>query len=282
MIKSEDKKTLQKQIELELINIPEGQRVHIDKDALEQLMFETFILTDKNIKIKIPIWSGEVLRKIDLSEVSFEDVSWEWPLLHWSNIDIDWGYSDLPSVDMSLPQLSQEEQMMLYKEKNHPKLEYNDVRSVGSNKNYVIDYSMTNARIDFSKSFERKCGKNIWLGNYNFSGLDLSNTDFQNVYAFSLCNFSNCIFGDNIKDVFYGSRIHRCNFTNVDLSNIEINMKNVWDSIFTNSRISLTDVTDKHMKYLHKSGWTKVLGCFINDKEIDSEEKLLVGADKTM
>lgn len=44
---------------------------------LEDLLFEIITLNkEKGIKIKLPIWSGDFLKKIDLSEIDFTDVSW--------------------------------------------------------------------------------------------------------------------------------------------------------------------------------------------------------------
>ena len=60
-----------------LKEVPEGQLVQIDKDILEGLLFETITVSEENnIQAKLPIWSGEFLSKIDLSQVDFTNVSW--------------------------------------------------------------------------------------------------------------------------------------------------------------------------------------------------------------
>lgn len=43
---------------------------------LEELLFERYELEDGRI-IKIPVWTGEFLQKLDLSEISFENVLWD-------------------------------------------------------------------------------------------------------------------------------------------------------------------------------------------------------------
>ena len=55
---------------------------------LEELLFEKFELEDGRI-IKIPVWTGDFLQKLDLSEISFENVLW--------NVD---QYSDYLSQDI--------------------------------------------------------------------------------------------------------------------------------------------------------------------------------------
>lgn len=41
------------------------------------LLFDTYTCNkEKEIKIKLPVWSGEFLQKLDLSQVDFEDVFW--------------------------------------------------------------------------------------------------------------------------------------------------------------------------------------------------------------
>ena len=76
-LNKQGREELRKKIEEQLQNVPEGQRVHLDKELLEELLFETITYNkNTNEKLKLPVWSGDFLRKIDLSEVSFEDVAW--------------------------------------------------------------------------------------------------------------------------------------------------------------------------------------------------------------
>jgi len=66
---------LQKTIEEQLKNVPDGQRISLDNELLEELLFDKYVIDEeKGVIVKLPIWSGEVLRKIDLSKISFENV----------------------------------------------------------------------------------------------------------------------------------------------------------------------------------------------------------------
>ena len=67
------KKELRANIEEQLKQVPDGQRVHLDKELLEDLIFFKGKNKDGRV-IKVPVWTGHFLRKIDLSEISFENV----------------------------------------------------------------------------------------------------------------------------------------------------------------------------------------------------------------
>lgn len=57
----------------ELKNVPDGERIKINKDLLEELLFDV----DDVYGYKFPTWTGDFLSKIDLSEISFKDVSFD-------------------------------------------------------------------------------------------------------------------------------------------------------------------------------------------------------------
>lgn len=59
-----------------LASIPEGQKITIDADILKRLLFVTLTTNDTKNIARIPVWTGEFLRKIDLSKISFDDVIW--------------------------------------------------------------------------------------------------------------------------------------------------------------------------------------------------------------
>ena len=66
-------KQLRKMIEEKIKKVPDGKRLYINKELLERLLFEQDI---KHLTyIKVPMWTGEFLSKIDLSEISFENVN---------------------------------------------------------------------------------------------------------------------------------------------------------------------------------------------------------------
>lgn len=163
----EGKAELRAGVEQQLEKVPEGQRVHIDKDLLEQLLFDTYIeefsdrvradLVGKKVPVKYVVWSGPFLSKIDLSEVSFEDVMWSVSYNNYSYF--------APGTEHR------------YREEGVEQ----------------IDLSNTNAKIDFSKSFGSKyAGRSIWLSTEycDFSNTDLSNNLIEGMVA-NECNFSN-------------------------------------------------------------------------------------------
>ena len=66
-LSKESKDELRTIIKDNLKNIPDGQQIHLNKDILEFLLFDEIVVNqEKNLKMKIPVWSGEFLRKIDL------------------------------------------------------------------------------------------------------------------------------------------------------------------------------------------------------------------------
>ncbi len=91
------KREFRKYIEQELDKLDDIElqdRIKLEPELLEQLLFEKGIfVTSDNFKIavKYPIWSGEFLSKIDLSQISFDDVCWNLG-------DLDINYSNTNAV----------------------------------------------------------------------------------------------------------------------------------------------------------------------------------------
>ena len=170
---------LKEKIEVLAENIPDGMMIHLKKDVLEKLLF-TEVIYNKATgdMLKLPTWSGKFLRKIDLSEVSFEDVAWS--LLVPSYDDVR---NDLLDKDIF-------DRLMSDYYAPH---------------DYVVDYSMTNANIDFSTSFEAKNNGFIDIVNCDFSCCDLSKNDMTKFrYASdSKFNFSNLILPDSDFNMYY-------------------------------------------------------------------------------
>lgn len=91
-----------------LRHVPDGSKISFCKEFLERLLFDDIrSLNDVvyyngeivnlnkftvDLPFKVPVWSGEFLKKLDLSEVSFEDVLWD----SRCHIDVD------SSVDQSI------------------------------------------------------------------------------------------------------------------------------------------------------------------------------------
>lgn len=167
-LNKEGKTELRKVIEEKLAQVPYGQRVHLDKEVLEQLLFDE-IVYNKNTgaTVKLPIWSGDFLRKIDLSEISFENVSWS--LL--CDEFYDAGYDE--ELD----------------EENWYKFNGDKENGYFLEEGEYVMYVDTNANIDFTKSWEYKITGKIILNSCDFSGTDLSKNDMSMVQHIRRCMF---------------------------------------------------------------------------------------------
>lgn len=156
-INKQGKEELRAKVLEQLASVPDGQRVHLDKELLEELLFNTFTYNDgeKELFGKYIVWSGQFLSKIDLSEVSFDDVIWE----------------TSQSVENNLC----------------------PIEGIGlENSCDNIDLSNTNAKIDFSKSFYAKENfKDNSIRFCNFANTDLSNNELGSGLTIEDCDFSN-------------------------------------------------------------------------------------------
>ena len=175
-------------IEEQVQNVPVGTRIHLDKELLEELMFDVYDgpirnlfeeeMNGKNMKIKNVVWSGEFLSKIDLSEVSFEDVLWDGYVIEGFEID---------------------------------KTLYNSAQ---------IELSNTNANIDLAKSAEAKSDcdvANIGLVNCNFANVDLSNFTLSAAARILNCDLSNTGLKFNNKELS-ALEMECSNLSGLDLS----------------------------------------------------------------
>lgn len=269
-LNEKSKNEIREEIVRQLKNVPEGRRVHLDKELLESLLFQSVTYNkEKNEKLKLPVWFGDFLRKIDLSEVSFEDVSWS--LI----VDDKWDYP---------------EQMYM---------EFMDKESYDKMPNILprlddgskIDYSHTNANIDFSKSFEfKKIGK-VYLLYCDFNGVDLSKNDMSNLECYE-CDLANT----KIKlspEMFDNNRYSSINYTslkNIDLSKFSVDFidligdKCFFDSNcdFSNTGLNVSlnlymDEKDadrrKDLKENLKDLMHNLCGCYIDGKLVHTEEE---------
>ena len=293
-LNKEDKVKLRIIIEEQLKKVPEGQRLHFDRELLESLLFETYVEElherwcekediGKKIPVKYIVWSGPFLSKIDLSEVSFEDMMW----------DVEY-FANTYFVNGTKQH---------YKE--------NEVTS--------IDLSNTNAKIDFSKSFgfgiKYAVGSDlvdleVALKNCTFAGTDLSNNFINYNFFASCCNFSNTGLKINLNskcyinlyksilsgldfaeytvdERFFGGELNVPHADKCDLSNTGLRVKtsDIPDYIYSYSKKqNLTEeqqkeynsylLTLENMDRLGKSikkGY--LIGCYVNDKLILSQEQ---------
>lgn len=266
----EGREKLRASVEVLLASAPTNKKIQLPKETLEQLLFEEFTYNDK--KYKLPIWSGDFLKKLDLSQISFEDVSWSVIGLYEIDGDTtyltnDEDYDNLKKID---------------------RLKENSL-DVSNGQNCRVCYAGTNAMIDFTKSMEVKELGIISIMDCDFSNCDFSANNLSNLTNIEMINISNCNFSNsktfNIPPQIELT-INYSNFENTNLSNIEINgletfeNKNFIDCNFKNTglKISLSvdsikqimssknnDIPKKHYQELLTAYLQdKWIGCYLN------------------
>lgn len=277
-INNQAKDELRKAIEEQLQNVPTGKRVVLDKELLDELIF--FKGIDQEGKMfKIPIWTGEFLKKIDLSELSFENV--------WF---ITGGRLETPYKNI--------------------KLYEKDATELNLPLAHKIDFSGTNINIDFSELYSKD------IEGTNFAGIDLSNSNFESVGIVVNSSFANTNiridFTLNSDNHFFDE----VDFSDNDFSNISLNSDNIFDYChltydewyhalcnddfskdsefkfkrcnFSNTGIKINYAQRRldDLKYVTKELGSKIRdgsfsGCYINGKRIQTpEEKLMVSQEK--
>ena len=89
-LNEESKNKLRQLIEKELIGAEYKERIPLETELLEQLLFKKQKIGVCKIVAKFPVWSGDFLSKIDLSGVSFENVVWNTEAIkHYVGQDVD-------------------------------------------------------------------------------------------------------------------------------------------------------------------------------------------------
>jgi len=275
-LNKQGKDELRAQIVEKLVNVPKGQRVHLDKELLEDLLFEEIVYNkETGGTVKLPIWSGDFLSKIDLSEISFENVAWDLVIDKMHDTGYDKEFDD-----------------ETWKKFN------ND--SIYSLPNGVkVNYSNTNAKIDFSKAW-KGTKKYFNIIDCDFSGVDLSNNDMSMVGCIFNSNLANTgiIIPPELKGVSFGN----VDFSGVDLSKWTINGKILFLDLvgcvfdnecnLSNTRINIIINPDEMIdetpqnKYFLKTAFKEMLdegllvGCYINGKLISSMEEKQVAAQE--
>ncbi len=258
-------------VEKELKSVPVDTRIQLDKNLLELLLFDTVVYKKEPRKIvKLPVWSGPFLQKIDLSEISFEDVSWT--LL-------------ADGVNSNLGQKVFDEDC------------WRDFITAYGKGNKRVDYSKTNIKVDFNKSFEMKVAKisketvGIRIVNCAFSFVDLSAIDVADIEEVRGSDLSNS--GLKIpKSLMRKKRtiFYYTNLANVNLGNIIINLKDIVSISgngpvigigcnLSNTRISIYlekgSLDEKELQVNFKAILLSgdLNGCYINGKRVLSEKE---------
>ena len=176
-LNEQDKNKLRNYIENQIYdNVPSDKKIKIDKELLEELLFEKIVYDkEKNIIMRLPIWSGEFLSGIDLSEVDFTNVSWA----RLGGTEHDYNYFASLVTKGCYKNISEAEELI---EKARSKVLENEERR----NSYMIDYSDTNANIDLTKSFEALNYKTIMIVDCKFENVDLSNNDLTGIENVSI------------------------------------------------------------------------------------------------
>lgn len=146
-------------------DVPDGKVIKVRKELLEDLLFEKMSYEDNGVEkwFKIPVISGSFLKKIDLSEISFENVFWSF---NFGVIDFRIGNSDVYEEEKGLPiDFSLDEDRKKFIKKVKKIVRHNVF-------NFCVDYSHINKEIDLSKSFDamQKNNGNLFLEGCHFSG----------------------------------------------------------------------------------------------------------------
>ena len=149
-----DRQNLLEEIGEKLKTLPAGERLHIEKERLEGLIFD-----EPYNEHKVIVYSGSLLSRIDLSEVSFDRVVWN---LHKdidlsnTNAKINFSKSKSPDGSFSI---------------NKSNLANVDLSSnilSGKFKLFMCDLSNSGLKIDFSDRSE-----------FNINHVNLSGNDFS-------------------------------------------------------------------------------------------------------
>ena len=280
-LNKESRDELRKSVENLLNASPKNKKIQLPKETLDMLLFDTYICNkEKGIKVKLPVWSGEFLQKLDLSQVDFEDVSWCMMYKHNNgNIEEDYLFDEEWEFDKNFCDTI----------KN---LDFAPVKY-----DFLVDYSNTNAKIDFSKSFDYKYFKYLQIEACLFNNVDLSNNDLKSLgsMAFYYCEFRNTNISLPDEDKLSANC---CDFRDNDLSDFTFDgTRAICEGdtfsacIFTNTGVKIDFDKDIFLCELKKDGddleqyksnivnelrdnirehW---VGCYLNGRKILSTEE---------
>lgn len=242
-------------LELDLIRNPYRNRIKIDKELLEKLLFDEYIFKS-NRRLRIPVWSGNFLSRIDLSEVSFEDVGWGLA-------------SDAPIV-----------------------IDYDDSKECGDIIKFYseVRYKNTNAFIDFEKSYEYKTDGKIRLYNCDFSGTSLAHVNSEKIDSIKSCNFKDT--GIIFKNIFENTVFEYNYFNGCNMNEVKIPVENpmILSNNFRNSGVQLEinfsdesstyDLENLKKEFKQAMENDYLAGCYINGIKILGVEERATIAEK--
>lgn len=263
-MKQREKNRLRRLLVKHLNTLPEGKMIRIDNDALQELLFDEVVLSKKhNIIVKLPVWSGTFLRKLDLSKVDFSQVSWE--ILGTGRFE-EFEISNITKKKIS--ELA----------RKHPE----------------VNYSYTNANIDLSKSFETRVGYYIGIYECDLYGTNL-NFDITNNTQIIVNNsdlgYTHLVVPSNVELLANNSNLSGTNLSLHTIDGYKNCMKRSWKNLH-NCNLQNTGIkieipitsfkSKKSKKRLHEGISEKWLGCeiqefseIIEEKEVEKGLKLI-------
>lgn len=275
----EGREKLREFVEEQLKKVPEGKRLVLPNETLEQLLFEEVVVNEKeNIRVKFPVWSGKFLRKLDLSSVSFENVDW---YCLWFLVE-DKSYRDNDDCEFiglfEFKDIATGKNIEVYDDEDMFRNRLKGVQSLERLYSGVVDYSFSNATIDLSNSFFSKYSGRPRVLGCNFSGCNVYFSKMLNEnQEFGDCDFSNTSI--KLPKKINDNHIFGCNFENCDLSETEFdvtfmlsggdtpnNLKNTGAKITYDPKFIEQDLFDKYMD-------TLLLGCYLDGELIRTPEE---------
>lgn len=257
---------LREKVKKYLDNYSGNEKVIISKEILEALLFEivTVRIDGKCYQVKVPVWSGEFLSKVDLGEISF--------------VGVLWNYDICTALNGRFHELT----AYIYQMKR--------TNPFYTAEPFEICYVNTNAQIDLTESFL-----------FNF-GITSGVKKYVGLISVARCNFSgtNVRIGDKevkaiqfFRSSFAGSNIfipETCHltFNGTDLSGNNLSHLHIdglsndfYDSNFRNSGINIHLDLSALEKYVAIDGiYSKILkmlndyfvGCSVNGICLDYHE----------
>ena len=276
-LNEEAKNKMRKLIEDEFKNVPEGIKIKLDIEMLDELIFSYGYWrkdNDDNYKeFKVPVWTPDCLSKIDLSQLSFKNIWLDGDEMDFGEFD----YETERKYEDGFPFVLSREERMAYPNRT------------------FINFKNTNIKIDFREALP---GDRMMF--WNLSGVDLSESHIDCLEAIEGCDLSNTNinldnidwfikqpYDDNRDDNKEWFQIFHSNFSGNDLSRVKFNIENLDHNDFSNtglrirySKENVNKKTEETLRNSLKSGY--LVGCYLNGtliKENDTLENILNRAE---
>ena len=211
LIPKEKLNEIRKKVEEQLSQVPEGQKIKLPKETLEILIFDNYVakmesysIIHDHLKESVPFkmiaWNMKHYDKLDLSEVSFDNVYWG------------------------------DERILYCTESISPKINEGELKF-----RPIIDLSNTNAKIDFLKAIPIIIKKGQYkdkhhnvriIYRYNFDNTDLSNNLLSSGFV-----LKNTFLRNTNINISFNNNYFVIDFT--DLSNVDLSNNTVTEKVFS-------------------------------------------------